>query len=255
MPFLTVDGARLESRWWQPAEPATAEPPVVLLHEGLGSVSTWRDFPAEVAARTGRAVFAYSRRGHGQSDSRREALAVDFMHREADEVVPRVLDAAGLDRAVLFGHSDGGSIALLAAASHPARVAALALEAPHVFVEDLSIASITAIGDRYRRDPDLRRRLAAHHAHVDEVFRGWNDIWLSADFRAWNIEAEVAAVQCPVLVVQGADDEYGTTAQIDAIAQRLNTPLTAIVIQKCGHSPHRDQPSVVLDHLSLFMAR
>ncbi len=133
-------------------------------------------------------------------------------------------------------------------------MAALALEAPHVFVEDLSVASIAAIGERYRRDPDLRRRLAAHHAHVDEVFRGWNDVWLSAAFRSWNIEDEVAAVQCPVLVLQGADDEYGTTAQIDAIARRSSAPLTAIVIQKCGHSPHRDQPFVVLDHLSLFMA-
>ena len=138
--------------------------------------------------------------------------------------LPRVLDAAGLDRAVLLGHSDGGSIALLAAARHPDRVAALALEAPHVFVEDLSVASIAAIGERYRRDPDLRRRLAAHHAHVDEVFRGWNDVWLSAAFRAWNIEDEVAAVQCPVLVLQGADDEYGTTAQIDAIAPAVERP-------------------------------
>ena len=255
MSFLAVDGARLETRWWPPAEPATAEPPVVLLHEGLGSVSTWRDFPAEVAARTGRAVFAYSRRGHGQSDPRGNGLAVDFMHREADEVLPRVLDAAGIDRAVLFGHSDGGSIALLAAAAAPdARGGARARGAARLR-RSRSIASIAAIGDRYRRDAELRRRLAAHHAHVDEVFQGWNDVWLSADFRAWNIEAEVAAVRCPVLVLQGGDDEYGTTAQVDAIAQRLNAPLTAIVIQKCGHNPHRDQPSVVLDHLSRFMAR
>src|SRR5688572_8927856 len=158
MSFLTVGGVRLEARWWRADAPVPGHLPVVLLHEGLGSVSTWRDFPARLADAVRRDVFAYSRHGHGTSDARGAGLAPDFMHREARDVLPRVLDAAGLDRAVLLGHSDGGSIALLAGAVRPDRVAALALEAPHVFVEDLSIASITAIGERYRRDLDLRRR-------------------------------------------------------------------------------------------------
>ena len=147
------------------------------------------------------------------------------MHREAREVLPRVLDAAGLDRAVLLGHSDGGSIALLAAACPPRRVAALALEAPHVFVEDLSVASIAAIGERYRRDPDLRRRLAAHHAHVDEVFRGWNDVWLSAAFRAWNIEAEVARGAVPGAGrCRAATTSTAPPRSIDAIAAAVERP-------------------------------
>jgi pimeloyl-ACP methyl ester carboxylesterase len=254
MDHILVDGVRLEARWWHPASPAAGTAPVVLLHEGLGSVSTWREFPAELAARTGRTVFAYSRRGHGHSDRRGGGLPLDFMHREAHDSAPRVLDAAGIERAVLFGHSDGGSMALLTAARWPQRVTALVLEAPHVFVEDLSVASIARIRDRYRADGDLRRRLARHHRHVDEAFYGWNDVWLDPAFRSWNIEAALADVTCPVLVLQGADDEYGTTAQVDAIARGCRGPVATLLIQKCGHSPHRDQPSLVLDQLSLFMA-
>ena len=200
-----VDGARLEARWWPPAAPAAAAPPRRAAPRGPGQrLHLARLSRRGSPPRTGRDVFAYSRRGHGASDAaRRRPRAPTSCTARPGTSLPRVLDAAGIDRAVLFGHSDGGSIALLAAALHPDRVAALALEAPHVFVEDLSVASIAAIGERYRRDPDLRRRLAAHHAHVDEVFQGWNDVWLSADFRAWNIEAEVAAVRCPVLVAAG----------------------------------------------------
>jgi pimeloyl-ACP methyl ester carboxylesterase len=254
MDHVDVQGARLEARWWRPAGPVTDLTPIVLLHEGLGSVSTWRDFPATLATRTGRPVFAYSRRGHGRSDSRGAGLTVDFMHREAEDVVPRVLDAAGIARAVLLGHSDGGSIALLAAARWPTRVEALALEAPHVFVEDLSVASIAAIRERYLAGGVLRSRLATHHAQVDEVFFGWSGVWLSPAFRRWNIEAEVHSVGCPVLVLQGLDDEYGTPAQVDAITALAPGLVTPILIQKCGHSPHREQPNLVLDHLTAFIA-
>lgn len=254
MDHVDVDGVRLEARWWRAAGPVAEATPIVLLHEGLGSVSTWRDFPAALADRTGRAVFAYSRRGHGRSAPRGAGLSVDFMHREAGDVVPRVLDAADIERAILFGHSDGGFIALLAAARWPARVVALALEAPHVFVEDVSVASIAAIRERYLDDGVLRSRLAVHHAHVDEVFFGWSEVWLSPDFRRWNIEPEVQAVTRPMLVLQGLDDEYGTPGQVDAIGRLASSPTTAILIQKCGHSPHRDQPIVVLDHLTRFIA-
>jgi pimeloyl-ACP methyl ester carboxylesterase len=215
-------------------------------------VSAWRDFPAALAAGTGRAVFAYSRQGHGQSDPRGTGLPVSFMHREAGHTLPRVLDAAGIPRAVLVGHSDGGSIALLAAAAWPARIAALALEAPHVFVEDVSLASIRRVRTLYATT-NLRERLARHHAHVDEAFRGWNDVWLEPEFKGWNIEASLPAVTCPVLVLQGADDEYGTWAQVQAIARGVGGPIEIHLIQKCGHSPHRDQPFVVLDHLARFI--
>lgn len=252
---LRIGGVVLEAQSWAPDGPASGDP-IVLLHEGLGSVSAWRDFPAVLAARVQRAVFAYSRRGHGRSDPHGGALAADFMHREAEAVVPRVLDAAGIERALLLGHSDGGSIALLAAARWPDRVRALALEAPHVFVEPLSIASIAAIRERYAaQDGRLRARLAAHHADVDGMFYGWNDVWLSPTFRPWTIESELPTVRCPVLVVQGVDDEYGTAAQVRAIERLVAGPVQVELIQKCGHSPHRDQPTVVLDRLTTFMRR
>lgn len=251
---VLVDGVRLEARWWlppgagarTPAQSGWPRAPIVLLHEGLGSVSTWREFPARLARRTGRAVFAYGRRGHGRSDARGAPLTVRFMHDEA-AVLPRVLDAAGIARAVLFGHSDGGSIALLAAAQEPARVQALVLEAPHVFVEGVSVASITRIREQYSTT-NLRARLARHHVHVDEAFFGWSDVWLSPAFREWNIEAQLASVVCPTLVLQGTGDEYGTLAQVTALHQRLGGPVTICMIQNCGHSPHRDQVSAVLEH-------
>jgi pimeloyl-ACP methyl ester carboxylesterase len=254
MDHVVVDGARLEARWWQPAEPPLSREPLVLLHEGLGSVSTWRDFPARLAARTGRAVFAYSRRGHGRSDARGRGLTTRFMHDEAT-ALPRVLDAAGIDRAVLVGHSDGGSIALLAAAATPARVAALVVAAPHLFVEARSVASIRAIRDRYVSDPQLRARLAAHHLHVDEMFCGWSDVWLSDDFRPWTIGDEVRRVAHPVLALQGLEDQYGTPAQVQAIRRLAAGPVIVSLIQKCGHSPHRDQQETVLDQLSAFIAQ
>jgi pimeloyl-ACP methyl ester carboxylesterase len=252
MDHVVVDGARLEVGWWHPARSAPVGLPLVLVHEGLGSVSTWRDFPARLAAHTGRAVFAYSRRGHGRSDARGAGLAIRFMHDEA-AALPRVLDAAGIDRAVLVGHSDGGSIALLAAAGAPARVVALVVEAPHVFVEERSLASIRAIRARYLSDPQLRARLSAHHLHVDEVFFGWNDVWLSDDFRSWTIGDEVRRVVSPVLALQGLDDEYGTPAQVWAIRRLAAGLVTVSLIQKCGHSPHRDYPEAVLDQLSAFI--
>jgi pimeloyl-ACP methyl ester carboxylesterase len=250
MSFVSVEGASLEARWWR--TPGTGVP-IVLLHEGLGSVGLWRAFPAALAMRTSRSVLAYSRRGYGASDARGAPLALDFMEREARDIVPRVLDAAGIDRAVLFGHSDGGSIALLAAAAWPARVAALVLLAPHVFVEEVTLASIARMRDQYR-STDLRDRLARHHRHVEEAFGGWNDVWLDPGFKSWNIEAALPRVVCPVLVLQGLEDEYGTANQLRAIERHVTGPVTSCVIQNCGHSPHRDQPAAVLHHVAGFLA-
>jgi pimeloyl-ACP methyl ester carboxylesterase len=249
MPRLIVDGLILDARWWEPAE-ATAEP-VVLLHEGLGSVSMWREFPSALATRAGRRVMAYSRFGHGQSDRPARPHTPDFMHQEA-ALLPRILDASGIERAILFGHSDGGSIALLAAAQSPARVAALVLEAPHVFVEDISITSIEQTTAGYETS-DLRARLARHHDDVDVAFRGWSDVWLSPEFRAWNLEAFLPRITCPTLLIQGEQDEYGTLRQLDAIQQQLSGPVERLVLPDCGHSPHRDRPEDVLAAASRFL--
>lgn len=253
MSQLIVDGLTLEARWWEPAEPVeSSADPVVLLHEGLGSVSMWRDFPAALATRTGRRVMAYSRCGHGHSHRPAHPHGIDFMHEEAG-VLPRILDAATIDRAILFGHSDGGSIALMAAARSPARVSALILEAAHVFVEDLSIASIERTTASYGTT-DLRARLARHHDDVDAAFRGWSDVWLNPEFRTWNLETILPRITCPTLLIQGEDDEYGTLRQVEAIAQQVAGPVERLVLPTCGHAPHRDRPEAVLATATRFLA-
>lgn len=246
---LSVRGHRLEYATWGPATPSRA---LLLLHEGLGSVSTWRDFPAALSDTTGWQVAAYSRLGHGGSDPAPLPRPVQFMHDEAEGDLPAVIDALGLQRPIVLGHSDGGSIALIAAASMPERVRALVLEAAHVFVEDLSIASIARIKMAYEGS-DLRSRLARHHTHVDVTFRAWNDVWLDPDFRRWNIEALLPRVTCPVLLIQGEEDEYGTMAQVSAIAHQVAGPVRSLVLAECGHAPHRDQRTRVMDAIASFV--
>ena len=246
---LNVRGRRIEAAWWGPQ--SSTRLPLVLLHEGLGSISLWRDFPAALAARTGRRVMAYNRFGHGASDLPETRHSIDFMHDEA-RLLPAILDAAGIARAILVGHSDGGSIALIAAAEHPRRVEALMLEAPHVFVEEISVASIERTTAAYR-DGDLRDRLARHHTHVDTAFYGWSDVWLDPRFLEWNLESLLPEVVCPVLLVQGETDEYGTLRQIDAIERQVNGPVERLVLAACGHSPHRDQPDQVLSAMTAFV--
>jgi pimeloyl-ACP methyl ester carboxylesterase len=227
--------------------------PIVMLHEGLGSVSLWRDFPERVAQATGRRVIAYSRAGYGQSGPRTQAYDVDFMHREAMVVLPALLDALAIDRPILLGHSDGASIALIHAGCRSRAVTALALMAPHVFVEDLTVRSI-AVAKISWDSTDLRARLARHHADVDSAFRGWNDIWLRPDFLNWNIQDVLPTIACPVLVIQGNDDEYGSMAQVDAIVATV-PDVDAVRLADCRHSPHRDQPDAVLAALLAFSAR
>jgi len=245
---LTVAGKKIEVAW---RGRHSAALPIVLLHEGLGSVSMWRSFPEALAARTGRRVMAYSRFGHGKSDLSSEPHSLQFMHDEA-RLLPAVLDAAGIDQAHLVGHSDGGSIALIFAAEHPRRVASLLLEAPHVFVEDLSVASIEQRTADYHQT-NLRQRLARHHRHVDVAFHGWSDIWLDPEFRQWNLEAFLPSISCPVLLIQGEQDEYGTLRQLDAIAQQVRGTVERLVLPDCGHSPHRDQRDQVLSAMTAFL--
>jgi pimeloyl-ACP methyl ester carboxylesterase len=245
---LEVEAGRLEAAWWGPSNGRT---PIVLLHEGLGSVSRWRSVPEELAARTQRRVMAYSRFGYGRSDLPRGPRTIRFLQEEA-QLLPHVLDAAGIARAVLLGHSDGASIALIAAAEAPARVPALVLEAPHVFVEDESISSVERAVERYRLE-DLRERLARHHAHVDHAFGGWSAVWLDPAFRAWNLEEFLPRITCPTLLIQGEQDEYGTLRQIDTIERAVRGHVERLVLQDCGHSPHRDQRDAVLTKVADFI--
>jgi pimeloyl-ACP methyl ester carboxylesterase len=245
---------RIEHRWIGDA--SSPAPLMVFLHEGLGSVSMWRDFPQRLCVALGCRGLVYSRPGYGRSTPRasEEAWDLDFMHRQAHEVLPALLAALGVDavrdRPWLFGHSDGASIALLYAARFPQQVAGLVVLAPHILVEDLSVASIAGARQAYL-DTDLRERLARHHDDPDSAFWGWNDIWLHPPFRNWSIEDEIATIACPVLAVQGLDDEYGTLEQIRGIARRL--PQTELLeLSDCGHSPHRDQPEAVIAAVARF---
>jgi len=247
---VLIDGKRLETLLLSPTANA---PTIVMLHEGLGSLAMWKDFPDQLANATGCGVLLYSRYGHGKSQRLAEKRAVDFMHHEAKVVLPELLRHFAIEQPVLLGHSDGASIALIYAGTWPARVRALILEAPHVFVEDQSIRSIAAIRTLYE-STGLPQKLARYHDHVNETFRGWNDIWLDPNFRNWNIEEYLAPIACPVLVIQGENDEYGTLAQIEAICRRIPATQTKI-LSNCGHSPHHDQPAATLAAITKFISQ
>ncbi|BDI04139.1 alpha/beta fold hydrolase [Sphaerotilus microaerophilus] len=260
---LDWDGRRQRVEFARVGVDDPAAPLLVFLHEGLGSVSMWRDFPQQMAQALGWRGLVYSRPAYGRSTPKRaeDRWRPDFMHRQAQEVLPQVLAALGHapsssgERLWLFGHSDGGSIALLHAAAFPDQVAGLVVCAPHLFVEALTVASIEEAREAYA-STDLRAKLAKYHDDPDSAFRGWNDIWLDPDFLAWNIEAEVASVRCPVLAVQGQDDQYGTMAQIDRIAQGLPAGQVELLkLDACGHSPHRDQPKALIDRVVDFVHR
>jgi pimeloyl-ACP methyl ester carboxylesterase len=251
--FAELDGLgrplRLEYQWVGDA--ASTRPVVVFLHEGLGSLAMWKNFPRQLCEAHGLRGLVYSRYGYGQSTPkpRDERWPVDFMHVQARAVLPALLRQLTIERPWLFGHSDGGSIALLHAASHP--TAGVVAMAPHIAVEDLSIASIERARHTYETT-DLPQRLGRYHADAESAFRGWNDIWLDPSFRRWSIEDELPAIRCPVLALQGVDDEYGTLEQIRGIARRA--PQTRLLeIAHCGHSPHRDQPDLVIHEAGRFI--
>lgn len=251
MPHLSIDGIRIEYR----KIPGDATRPwLVFLHEGLGSVSLWRDFPDKVARQTGCRALVYSRRGYGQSDGLAAPRTARFMHEEAEVMLPKILAALSIERPLLVGHSDGASIALIHAAEAANHVAAVAAMAPHVMVETISVESIAKISETYETT-DLRARLSRHHIHVDDAFHGWARTWLSPQFQTWSLGAEVSRITCPMLLIQGADDEYGTLAQLDAIEEVAKGAVQRLVLSPCGHSPHRDQEGAVIDALTAFVER
>ena len=256
MQTITAGGVRLECRWW--GAPDCAGPTLVLLHEGLGCVAMWRDFPDRLHRRTGLRVFAWSRAGYGGSDPAGLPRQADYMHVEGREVAGAVLDAAGIDDAVLVGHSDGASVAIVHAgthANHPARrVHALVLIAPHVFCEDVSIESIRTAGHAYRND-GLRDRLARYHGEqVDDAFFGWHDAWLRPEFRQWSIEEFLPKITVPALLIQGERDAYGSVVQLEAIERGTSGPVTRRWFRDCGHAPHRERPAETLDAIAAFLA-
>lgn len=251
--FLDIDGDSLEYRWIAARD--RNAPSLVFLHEGLGSVSLWRDFPDAVAEATGCGALVYSRRGYGQSSPVPLPRPVRYMHDEGLDILPKVLDAAGLKRVILVGHSDGASISLIHAggADPQGRVRGLILEAPHVFNEEVCVASIREAKTAYETT-DLRDRLARYHgANVDVAFWGWNRVWLDPDFWHWNIEEYLPAVTVPVIVIQGEQDEYGTAAQYQAIERQVAGPCEVVVLPDCRHSPHRDQRDLTLAAMTRFI--
>jgi len=278
MPHVKIADKQLEYVWHGPGPDAA--PTLVFLHEGLGCVAMWKDFPERLAAETGCGALVYSRAGYGDSDSCELPRPVRFMHEEALVTLPRVLDAFAIREAILVGHSDGGSIVVIHAGatggkrdSHPkdtkdtkradgsgpnellpqTLIRGLILEAPHVFVEETGLDSIRAIAEEFRRG-NLKRSLARYHGdQVDETFRGWNDVWLNPEFRSWNIEEYLPRINVPVLLIQGEDDQYGTLDQVKAIQAGCQAPLRTVLLPDCGHTPHLDQPARTLEAMREFV--
>jgi pimeloyl-ACP methyl ester carboxylesterase len=226
---------------------------LVFLHEGLGSVSHWKDFPARVADATGSAVTVYSRYGCGNSDLLTEPRAVSYMHDEALQALPDLLAQLHIENPILIGHSDGASIALIYAGTHD-HVRGLVLLAPHVFVEDLSVASIAEAKTSFATT-NLFEKLGRHHRDAARTFWGWNDIWIHPDFRQWNIEEFLPRITCPILAIQGLDDQYGTMAQVQTIARRSGGLVEILPLAECRHSPQRDQAEAVLAAIAGFVRR
>ena len=272
---MFVDGKRIETLWippsrrrspserqeaWQsgealPSENVTQpgkECTLVMLHGGLGSIGIWKDLPQWLAQNTGCGVLAYDRYGNGRSQPSGEKRPVSYMHHEGEVVLPELLAKLGVGNPILIGHSDGGSIAIVYAGKFCERVRGLILLAPHVFVEEISLQGALNAKAEYERS-DLRQKLAKYHANVDATFWGWNDVWLDPSFRTWNLESYLPQICCPVLMIQGEQDEYGTVRQLDAIRARV-AQSEVLMLPDCGHSPDRDAPEIVLARMKEFIA-
>ncbi|WP_259781611.1 alpha/beta fold hydrolase [Aestuariispira ectoiniformans] len=258
-PEITVEDFTAETamgpraaRWVRPASAQAGDSPIVLLHEGLGSIAQWKDFPERLARATGHAVLVYDRQGYGKSPALTETRGIRYLHDYALMELPAVLEACGVEAPpILFGHSDGGSVALLYAAHLPTR--ALITEAAHVFVEDISVAGIRDARHAWKTT-DLAARLAKYHgAKTEQIFFAWADTWMTDWFRDWNIEADIQAITCPSLILQGEDDEYGTAAQVRAIVNRIGPSAQGNLIPDCRHIPHFQAGEVVLGATQRFL--
>src|ERR1700680_3963779 len=251
--FLTIGASELEYRMIGPA-PDDA-PTIVMLHEGLGSVGLWGDFPDRLQAATGVGVLVYSRAGYGASTPVNLPRPLDYMHVEALDVLPKLLDQIGFRRGLLIGHSDGASIAAIYAGSRQDhRVQGIAMIAPHFIVEDMSVTSIAEIRRAYETT-DLKAKLARWHKDVDNAFYGWNDAWLDPKFRNWDISEYLAYIRVPVAILQGADDQYGTIRQVEIAQEECYCPVDVTIVPNAGHSPHREAPEATLGSITEFVKR
>lgn len=251
---LTIDGIRLPARWLRPAPSRAGAPVLVFLHEGLGSIGLWKDVPEALCRATGLPGFVFERQGHGNADPLPGwPRPVGYLEEQAGQVLPKMLAAAGIETFVHVGHSDGGSIALLHAALRPPGLLGAVTEAAHVFVEEITLAGIRDARVAYL-EGGLKQRLERWHGpNTDGVFWGWNATWLEPAFAAWTMRDRLPAIQCPLLVLQGADDEYGSPAQVEAIAQGTGGPAIPLLIPDCGHVPHHQARPVVIDAITAFV--
>ena len=250
---LKSNGKSLEYSCFGPSPDQAAT--ILLLHEGLGCVALWRDFPAKLAKASGFGVMAYSRAGYGQSDPADLPRPLDYMTREAVDSLPQLIAAAGLQQIILLGHSDGASIAAIYGGSvEDHRVRGLILMAPHFFTEDMGLASIAEAKVAYE-NTDLSTRMSKYHNNPDNAFYGWNDSWLHADFKNWNITDVIDYIRVPVLAIQGREDQYGTTAQIEALKAQLYAPLETVLLENCQHTPFLEQPDLTLRSITKFCTR
>lgn len=248
MPFISAAGHTLE---YQRIEADPNKPVLVFLHEGLGSITQWRDFPQKVSAATGCPALVYARYGYGQSDVLEEPRPFDFMHREAQVVLPELLTALAIDTPILVGHSDGASISLIyAGTGHPLR--GMVIEAPHVMIEQLNMEGIRAARHAFETT-DLPQKLGRHHRNPGKTFFGWHDAWMSPEFQQWNIEHVLPGIRCPLMAIQGEDDAYGTMAQLDAIAAQVGGPCELIKLADCGHTPHKEQAEKTFSAVTRFV--
>lgn len=251
---LTAAGKSLEWAAFGPA-PEGETPAILLLHEGLGCLALWRDFPQKLSDATGLPVFAWSRAGYGRSDPAELPRPLDYMTREAVDALPEVIDAVGAARVILMGHSDGATIAAeYAGRVEDFRVRGLVLMAPHFFTEEMGLTEIAAAKDAFRLT-DMKERMGKYHADPEATFRGWNDAWLAPGFKDWHVGEVIDYLRIPALVIQGEADQYGTVAQVEEVETRSYAPVDVALLPDCRHSPHLDQPQAVLDAVAEFSAR
>ncbi len=254
---LSLPDGRLSGEFIAPSgEPASppGAPTLVFLHEGLGSIGQWRDFPDELCAASGLCGFIYERQGHGRSDPLVGKRTVAYLHKEALRVLPAVLEQANISNVVLIGHSDGGSMALLFAAAYPERVLGVVTEAAHVFVEDVTLAGIRKAVELYATSPMKQQLEKYHGANTEALFHAWADTWLAPDFRDWSIEYCLDRIRCPLLAIQGRDDEYGTPLQVETIVALAGQTAQPLIIDGCGHIPHHQAKRQVLAAVVPFLA-
>lgn len=251
---VRICGHELRVRWSAPRR-TRGQPVIVMLHQGLGSITQWRDFPERLAAVTGCAIVAYDRWGHGRSEGLTLPRSADFLNEEAERALPELLDRLEIEQAVVYGHSDGGSIALLFGAACPERAKAIVSEAAHVFSEAGSASGFAQVIAAFETG-DLRQGLARHHGdNVDAMFRGWADVWQSPAMRNWRMTDRLPAIRCPVLVLQGENDDHGSPGQVEAIVKGVSGPVESWFVPGCGHSPHLEATDAVVERTAAFISR